>query len=140
MFFLALKFNEKFKRFCVLYKDYYMYFNPYLYEYSYFRIIHEYSTHTINVALFLVILLHTNWFTCAIPTITFSLHFSPYAHQSKICHIMAARSHCMWLFMSMTTRRHQNMHYIIYPALVLFEQANSIDWINFCYIRSLTKK
>jgi hypothetical protein len=80
LFFMALKFNEKFKRFCVLYKDYY--FNPYLYEYSYFRIIHKYSTHAINVAWFLVVLLHTNLFTCAIPMITFSLHFSPYAHQS----------------------------------------------------------
>ena len=26
-----------------------------------------------------------------------------------------------------------------YPALVLFEQSNCIDWINICYIRSLTK-
>jgi hypothetical protein len=27
----------------------------------------------------------------------------------------------------------------LYTALVLFEQANSIDWIMFCYILSLTK-
>ena len=27
----------------------------------------------------------------------------------------------------------------IYPALVLFEQANCIDWINFFYILSLTE-
>jgi hypothetical protein len=26
-----------------------------------------------------------------------------------------------------------------YPALVLFEQSNGIDWIHFCYIWSLTK-
>jgi len=31
------------------------------------------------------------------------------------------------------------LHNFIYPALVLFEQKNCIDWINlFCYIRSLT--
>jgi len=27
---------------------------------------------------------------------------------------------------------------LFYPTLVLFEQANCIDWINFCYILSLT--
>jgi len=27
----------------------------------------------------------------------------------------------------------------IYPVLFLFEQSNYIDWINFCYIQSLTK-
>jgi hypothetical protein len=31
------------------------------------------------------------------------------------------------------------MGIIIYPALVLFEQSNCIDWISFCYILSLTK-
>ena len=29
---------------------------------------------------------------------------------------------------------------VIYPALVLFEQANCIDWINFNYLLSLTEK
>ena len=28
---------------------------------------------------------------------------------------------------------------IFYPALVLFKQSNCINWITFCYIRSLTK-
>jgi hypothetical protein len=27
---------------------------------------------------------------------------------------------------------------IVYPALVLFEQANYIDWINFCYLYTVT--
>ena len=27
---------------------------------------------------------------------------------------------------------------IFYPALVLFEQANYIDWINFCYLYTVT--
>jgi len=28
---------------------------------------------------------------------------------------------------------------VLYPALILFEQSNCIDWINFCYMPSLTK-
>jgi len=31
------------------------------------------------------------------------------------------------------------MSIVFYPALVLFDQANCIDWINFCYILSLTE-
>ena len=31
------------------------------------------------------------------------------------------------------------MYIYCYPALVLFEQANGIAWINFCYILSLTE-
>ena len=31
------------------------------------------------------------------------------------------------------------LHVNIYPALVLLEQSNCIDWIHVCYIRSLTK-
>ena len=30
-------------------------------------------------------------------------------------------------------------HFLIYPALVLFDQANCIDWLHFCHIQSLTK-
>jgi len=32
-----------------------------------------------------------------------------------------------------------NWHILIYSALTLFEKSNCIDWINFCYIQSLTK-
>jgi len=29
--------------------------------------------------------------------------------------------------------------YLLYSSLVLFEQSNCIDWITYCYIRSLTE-
>ena len=31
------------------------------------------------------------------------------------------------------------IYILFYPALILFEQSNCIDWINVCYVRSLTK-
>jgi hypothetical protein len=36
-------------------------------------------------------------------------------------------------------RFHCGIFRYIYPALVLFQQSDCIDWINYCYIRSLTK-
>ena len=33
----------------------------------------------------------------------------------------------------------QSVHMYIYPALILFEQSNCIDWIKFCCILSLIK-
>jgi hypothetical protein len=35
-------------------------------------------------------------------------------------------------------RYHRLLAILFYPTLLLFEQANCIDWINFCYILSLT--
>jgi hypothetical protein len=44
------------------------------------------------------------------------------------------------LLMPQTSSISQQIQNGIYPALVLFEQPNCIDWINICYILLLTEE
>ena len=67
-----------------------------------------------------------------------------YSH-SKIYHQKQMFSLYWWtvvgkagLYMALSVTERMNLT-LFYPALVLYEWSNFIDWINFCYIRSLIK-